>query len=946
MMNRFYVLLFFLFSVSGFAQTTNLTPTITPTLFSPTDEITVTYDVTGTPLASLPNAWAWVWIPGKNIDAKYNINPPTATADPAKFTKAIESGKTLFRLTFKPSDFFNQSITGESQMGILLKGNNWTGCGAASCQTSDYIANFGFRITLVSPTANPVFIDQSSTISIQTTAPINATFQTFVDDAVVNTSVTASTSYNYTHTVTETAGLHHVKIIGTSANGTSEVEFSYLVRSTTVVESLPSGIIPGINYHDDATKVTLCLWAPGKNSVYARGDFSDWDVLPENQMKRDGEYFWLELSGLTAGEEYAFQYLVDESVWVADPYADKILDPDDQYIPETTYPNLKPYPQKALLNQWYFNRLSVFQTNQTPYEWQATDYVRPPKEKLVVYELLIRDFFGSDDRNYQNLIDTLSYLKRLGVNAIELMPIMEFNGNDSWGYNPTFMFAVDKYYGTKNKLKEFIDVCHQNNMAVILDIALNHQDTPNPYLLLDFDFENFRPTANNRWFFIQRRHPFNVFFDMNHGSNYTKAYVDSVNHYWLNEFKVDGFRFDLSKGFNTIDYCTTPGCDTPAEVSAWSAYDASRIALLKRMADEIWEDFPETYVILEHLSVNAEEKELAEYRADEGKGMLFWGNLNFAYTENAMGYFPQSDIGWVYHGTRGWSVPHVVGYMESHDEERMMYKNLQFGNSSGSYSVKNLPTALDRVKAASTLFYTIPGPKMLWQFGELGYDISINEGGRVSPKPVKWEYRNDYSRYKLYQHTADLIRLRNTYDVFTEGDATLVTGTNAVKQLTLKNSPYTTTPTLAEDMNVQVVVNFDVTIRTASVAFPHTGTWYDYYAFGEPVNVTSTPFNISLKPGEYKIFTDVEITNPLITSTENPLAEVKVSVYPNPASDVLMVNSDRPVRNLKLVTANGATLFPERIDSTTWDLRHVQDGFYIVVIEQQGITQRLKLIKR
>jgi hypothetical protein len=433
---------------------------------------------------------------------------------------------------------------------------------------------------------------------------------------------------------------------------------------------------------------------------------------------------------------------------------------------------------------------------------------------------------------------------------------------------------------------------------------------------------------------------------MNHGSDYTKAYVDSVNHYWLNEFKVDGFRFDLSKGFNTIDYCTTPGCDTPAEVSAWSAYDASRIALLKRMADEIWEDFPETYVILEHLSVNAEEKELAEYRAGEGKGMLFWGNLNHAYNENTMGYFPQSDIGWVYHGTRGWSVPHVVGYMESHDEERLMYKNLQFGNSSGSYSVKNLPTALDRVKAASTLFYTIPGPKMLWQFGELGYDISINEGGRVSPKPVKWEYRNDYFRYKLYQHTADLIRLRNTYDVFTEGDATLVAGTNAVKQLTLKNSPYTTTPTLTEDLNVQVVVNFDVTIRTASVAFPHTGTWYDYYAFGEPVNVTSTPFNILLKSGEYKIFTDVEITNPLITSTENPLVEVKVSVYPNPASDVLMVNSDRPVRNLKLVTANGATLFPERIDSTTWNLRNVKDGFYIVVIEQQGITQRLKLIKR
>lgn len=945
-MSRFYVLVFFLLSVLGFAQTkTNVTPVINPASFQPDDEITVTYDVTGTALASLTNAWAWVWIPGKNIDARYNVNPANATADPAKFTKVIESGKTLFRLTFKPQDFFVQPICLETQLGMLIKANDWSGG-----QSTDYVATMTplttcFLVELLSPSVNPVFIDPGEDLLVEAESSEVATFILSVDGVPVDEQVSI-TDYSFSYTIPQSSGLYAVSLTVENAENDTTITFKYLVSAPSDESPRPEGIIPGINYHDDPTKVTLCLWAPGKNSVYARGDFSDWDVLPENQMKRDGEYFWLELAGLTAGEEYAFQYLINESVWVADPYADKILDPDDQYIPETTYPNLKPYPQKALLDQWYFNRLSVFQTNQTPYEWQATDYVRPPKEKLVVYELLIRDFFGSENRNYQNLIDTLSYLKRLGVNAIELMPIMEFNGNDSWGYNPTFMFAVDKYYGTKNKLKEFIDVCHQNNMAVILDIALNHQDTPNPLLLMDFDFENFRPTANNKWFFIQRRHPFNVFFDMNHGSAYTKAYVDSVNHYWLNEFKVDGFRFDLSKGFNTIDYCTTPGCDTPAEVSAWSAYDASRIALLKRMADEIWEDFPETYVILEHLSVNAEEKELAEYRAGEGKGMLFWGNLNHAYNENTMGYFPQSDIGWVYHGTRGWSVPHVVGYMESHDEERLMYKNLQFGNSSGSYSVKNLPTALDRVKAASTLFYTLPGPKMLWQFGELGYDISINEGGRVSPKPVKWEYRSDYSRYKLYQHTADLIRLRNTYDVFTEGDATLVAGTNPVKQLTIKNSPYTTTPTLTEDMNVQVVVNFDLTIRTASVAFPHTGTWYDYYAFGAPVNVTSTPFNISLKPGEYKIFTDVEITNPLITSTENPLAEVKVSVYPNPASDVLMVNSDRPVRNLKLVTANGATLFPERIDSTTWNLRNVKDGFYIVVVEQHGITQRLKLIKR
>src|SRR5205809_7993714 len=102
------------------------------------------------------------------------------------------------------------------------------------------------------------------------------------------------------------------------------------------------------------------------------------------------------------------------------------------------------------------------------------------------------------------------------------MPINEFDGNESWGYNPSFYFAADKYYGTKNKFKEFIDKCHQNGIAVILDIAMNHQDIPNSYAMLDFDFVNFKPEADNKWFNVSPTHPFNVFYDLNHESSYTK----------------------------------------------------------------------------------------------------------------------------------------------------------------------------------------------------------------------------------------------------------------------------------------------------------------------------------------------------------------------------------------------------------------------------------------
>ena len=603
------------------------------------------------------------------------------------------------------------------------------------------------------------------------------------------------------------------------------------------------------------------MWAPLKTSVYVVGDFTDWKILPEYLMKKDGEYFWLEVTGLTAGQEYAFQYLVDESVYVADPYADKILDPDDRFIPAEAYPGLKPFPEKAIKGPWYFNRAAVIQTAQQDYDWQTLEFEKPEKKNLVIYELLVRDFFADGERNYQNLIDTLSYLKRLGINAIELMPITEFNGNESWGYNPTFMLAPDKYYGTKNKLKEFIDRCHAEGLAVILDVVMNQQDIPNPYVLMYYDFDAGKPAANNPWFNQEATHPFNVFFDLNHESTYTQAYLDTVNYYWLHEYKFDGYRFDLSKGFTQKN--------AGGSVSAWGQYDASRIAILKRMADKIWSHTPDAYVILEHFADNAEEKELAEYRVAEGKGMMLWGNYNGAYSQNTTGA-AGADFSTVYHSNRNWSVPHLIGYMESHDEERLMYRNLQTGRSAGSYNVKTLTTALDRMKAASLMLFTVPGPKMLWQFGELGYDQSINrcpdgtinEGCRVSPKPVKWDYLENEDRYDLYSHIAELLELRNTYKVFTDGVATIQSGTSFVKQISLKNSPYTTSPADANQMNVHIVANFDVIAKGATIEFQHPGAWFDYYS-GQAISVSGASHNLTLKPGEYKLFTDYALKEPV-----------------------------------------------------------------------------------
>jgi len=929
-----------------FGQKVSLDPSITPSLFRYNDQITVTYDVTGTTLASLTDAYIWVWIPGANINAKYNVTPANndpAKTNNAKFTKSVNNGRTYFAITFTPSSFFDGDISAQTKIGMLLKGNDWS-----NGQTTDFVSdlwNGAFQVRLTAPTERPIFVTMNDEIVIEAETPAAANYDLFIGGTLVDEQDGVSV-YTYTHTVTETSGAVTVRIVATQGNNTAEVSFQYIISAPSPVASRPAGIIPGINYHDDAAKVTLCLWAPGKTSVYALGDFSDWDVLPEYIMKKDGEYFWIELSGIVADQEYAFQYLINERIFIADPYSDKILDPDDQYIPAGVYPGLKTFPEKAVKEEWYFNRLSVFQTAQTAFVWTDDEYVRPAKENLVVYELLIRDFFGNGERSYQNLIDTIPYLKRLGVNAIELMPIMEFNGNEGWGYNPTFMFAPDKYYGPKQKLKEFIDMAHDLGIAVILDIALNHQDVPNSYLMQEFNFTTFQPYPGGKWFNVTATHPFSVFFDMNHESAYTKTYMDTINYYWLHEFKVDGFRFDLSKGFTQTN--------NPTNVQAWSNYDASRIAILKRMADKIWSHSPDAYVILEHLSVNSEEKELAEYRANEGKGMMLWGKMTDPYNESTMGFAANSNISGAYHGTRGWTTPRLVSYMESHDEERLMYKNFLHGNSLGEYSVRDTATALLRQEAAAVVFYTIPGPKMLWQFGEVGYDFSINrcedgtisDGCRLSPKPVRWDYKEDERRRRLLNVTSDVIRLRTTYDVFSAGTAVVSSSNDLVKSIVLKNEPYTATPASEDQMNAVVVANLDLSAREVEISFPHTGTWYNYYQGGQEIQVTGATHSATLYPAQYVLYTDFPIDASPVTDVEEPFSTTNaLSVFPNPVRSTFTIGNDSRVYELSVVSGQGQTVRLPRVSGQEWDASALSPGVYIMkILTNKGPVTR-KLVK-
>ena len=794
-------------------------------------------------------------------------------------------------------------------------------------------------LSLSDPRRSPVFTNYGDTVNIKiTTAALNTKVSVIkllvnhelinqVTDTVMSFDFVAE-EYNY--------GMNNLMAIGTDTSGFSDTaSFAIMINPPLTSISRPEGIVDGINVLNN-NSITLSLQAPFKDFVYLIGDFNDWLVDTSYFMQCEDNggtdvHWWLTIDDLDSQTEYAFQYFVDGEIRLADPYSEKILDPwNDDSISASVYPNLKPYPAGKTAEI-----VGTFQIDQPKYNWQTADYTRPEKTNLIIYEMLIRDFIDAHD--FKTLIDTLDYLQRLGINAIELMPVSEFEGNSSWGYNPSFYFAVDKYYGPADDFKHFVDECHRRGIAVIQDIVLNHSYDSSPLVRLYWDKVNSRPSSENPWYNQVSPNPvYSWGYDFNHESQDTKNFIDRVTSYWLTDFRVDGFRLDFTKGFT----------NKPGE---GSAYDASRITILKRIADKIWEIDTSAYVILEHFADNSEEKILADY------GMMLWGNSNWNYAQSSMGYTNESDFSWGFYKSRSWNQPHLVTYMESHDEERLMYKNLTWGNSAGSYNIKTLTTALERIKMTVAFFLTLPGPKMLWQFGELGYDYSIEYNGRLGKKPIRWNYYQEPDRLRLYKTFQALIKLRSENDVFTSASTTpIMTLSGNVKSITMSGS----------NLNVVIIGNFGVVNAETAVSFQHGGVWYDYFS-GESFNFSGFD-SINLAPGEFHIYTDQKLATPeegLVAIAEADANNLPKQFhvypnYPNPFNSLTTLEYDLEKISdvtMKIFDLLGREIYTEKIGSQApgkyrfvWNGfdkngREVHSGVYFVVVQRNGDRQIQKI---
>ncbi len=870
-----------------------------------------------TNLSTSPSDW-------KYVIANWSTNTEKALMTPL--------GNNLYRLVLKPTirDFYNvpQSET-ILKLAFVFRNSDGSKTGRESDGGDIFHDVYppGLNINIQSPVNGSIY-ELNQTVNIQAHSNIADSMFIFVNSNLVAWGEGNDIGHSL---VASIPGIQWIRVTAKKDDETTTDSVYFFARGASPVAPLPSGAVNGINYINENT-VTLVLHDPPalKQYVFVIGDFNNWMVQEEYYMNRtpDGKHYWLTINNLQPGQEYIYQYYIDGELRLADPYCEKISDPwNDKWIPASNYPNLIPYPEGKTTGV-----ASVLQTAQNPYTWEIQQFIAPPKEKLVIYELHIRDFLAS--RDIKHLIDTLDYLENLGVNAIELMPISEFEGNDSWGYNPAFYFATDKAYGRKQDYQKFIDECHKRGIAVIIDIVFNHSYGLSPLVQMYFDpsaGQWGQPSAANPWYNQVCPHePWCWGYDFNHLSVYTQDFIDRANSFWLTEFKADGFRFDFTKGFTNVQ----------SGGQGWN-YDPVRISVLKRMADKIWEVNPSAYVILEHFTDNSEEKVLAEY------GMMIWGNHHGTYRDAIRASNPSSNFDWISYKLRNWSVPHLVGYMESHDEERQMYENLQNGNTSNpAHNIRTLPIALKRMELAAMFFYPVPGPKMLWQFGEIGYDVSIEYNGRVGAKPVKWEYYSDYRRRYLYDLSAMLINLKKDEPVFSTSDFSLnLSGPG--KSIRLNH----------ESMNVVIGGNFAVQTANVTPGFPHTGWWYDYLK-GDSINVFDVNLSISMQPGEYRLFTDKRLAVPQIGTgifePGKPANSTRMQVLFEPEDQnyhILIQQKLHGALSVDLIDLSGRKIytiasgnFGAGVHEFTLHATNFTPGLYLVKLSSDQGSESLKVV--
>ncbi len=470
------------------------------------------------------------------------------------------------------------------------------------------------------------------------------------------------------------------------------------------------------------------VWAPFASTVNVAGTFNAWSPTA-NPFASEGNGFWsVDVPGVKIGDEYQFviRHGAQPLIWHKNPYASEVVNSSGNAI--------------------------VHDPN---FDWTGDDFTMPPWNELVIYEMHVGTFDdapGTGPGTFAEILPKLPYLAGLGVNAIEIMPVAEYSGDYSWGYNPSQPFAVENELGGPQGLYQFVKAAHAQGIAVILDVVYNHFGNNDLDL---WRFDGWSNSDHNGGIYIYdnaRAHT--VWGDSrpDYGRSEVRQYLRDNALFWLNKYRLDGLRFDsLVNIRNRNGSNNDPAGDLP---DGWG--------LLQWINNEVRAAQPWKITVAEDLQDN---EWITKDTGAGGAGFGSQWDAGFVHpirqaiitaNDADRDLMPVRDA--LYHRYNGDAFQRVV-YTESHDEDanghQRVPEEIWPGNAGSWYSKK-------RSTLGAALVLTAPGIPMIFQGQEF-----LESGYFSDQTPLDWSKLVTYAGIQtLYR---DLIRLRRNWFNQTSG---------------------------------------------------------------------------------------------------------------------------------------------------------------------------------
>lgn len=534
----------------------------------------------------------------------------------------------------------------------------------------------------------------------------------------------------------------------------------------------------GAQIREDGT-FSFRVWAPNAKAVAMYGSFNDWKKNKKVKLEpEDGGYWSVTTDKLNAGDEYKYLIQTEGGDW---------LDRNDPYA-------------RVLTNSAGNAIVYVDQ-----FDWEEDQFEIPTWNDLVIYEMHIGTFNVKEEGQpgtFASAIERLDYLKDMGINCVEVMPINEYAGDFSWGYNPAYPFAVEEAYGGPDEFKQFVKEAHRRGIAVILDVVYNHFG---PSDLGLWQFDGWSQDGKGGIYFYNDWRSNTPWGDTrpDYGREEVRHYIFQNALMWLEEYRCDGLRMDMVPYIRNVYGDETPGNDIP-----------EGFTLLKWINQTIRERHPNKLVVAEDLHSN---DFITDDVHDGGCGFGSQWDADFVHpvrktliaAEDAHRDM-DAIVNAVYKKFSG-DVFHRVIYTDSHDEVANGSARLaeEAGNSFDDYY------SMKKVGLGAALVMTAPGIPMLFQGQELLEDKWFSD-----QDPIDWKHLDHFNGINLL--FKDLIHLRRNLKGKSsglQGQHTLIVHANNVDKvfamLRWKERP--------EDDGVLVVLNF-------------SNTTFEEYKIGLPVS--------------------------------------------------------------------------------------------------------------